>query len=110
MNQEAVAPGLKVVCALCATGDDPHGFNGVGGYPLCRTCLETTSNGLNVPRRRFYKITEGKQIAGVCGGLADYSNMDRDTLRVLAIVGAAVTGGVLVVAYLVLAFLLPTEP
>ncbi len=32
--------------------------------------------------KRFYKLEEGKMIAGVCGGVAEYFNVDPTIIRV----------------------------
>ena len=33
--------------------------------------------------KRFYKLEEGKMIAGVCGGVAEYFNVDPTIIRVV---------------------------
>ena len=111
MTREAATAEPATICALCGQDHDPQVLLDLGGYPLCRGCLEGASREIGPPKRRIYKITSGKQVAGVCGGLADYSNMDRDTFRVLVIVVAAMTAFIpVLIAYVVFAFILPTEP
>jgi len=61
-------------------------------------------------RRRLRRIKEGQQIAGVCTGLADYSEIDVDWVRTIFILGALVTAGLLIVAYIAMAFILPIDP
>ena len=101
----------KPICAVCGRDHDPEALLSLAGYPLCRPCLEETSRSIGPPRRKAYKVIEGKQVAGVCGGLADYANMDRDTLRVLVVIAAACTAFLpILIPYLVLAFVMPTEP
>lgn len=58
-------------------------------------------------RRRLVRILEGKQIAGVCQGLAAYSNITVDWVQTIFIMMTLVTGGVFGLLYLVLAFWLP---
>ena len=58
-------------------------------------------------RRRLYRIKEGQDIAGVCTGLAVYSDIGVDWVRTIFVLGSLVTAGLLVVVYIVLAFLLP---
>jgi phage shock protein C len=61
-------------------------------------------------KRRLGKVVVGREVAGVCGGLADYCNMERGTFRALTVVGACVTAIFpFVIAYLVLAFVLPVR-
>ena len=58
--------------------------------------------------RRLTRSNRNKMIAGVCGGLAEYLDMDPTVVRVLyilvSILSAAFPG---VVAYIVLMFLMP---
>ena len=61
------------------------------------------------PKRRFRRVREGQEIAGVCTGLAAYSELDVEWVRTIFILGALVTGGILGVAYIVLAFFLPID-
>ena len=64
-------------------------------------------NGETKPRR-LTRSNRNKMIAGVCGGLAEYLDMDPTVVRVLyilvSILSAAFPG---VVAYIVLMFLMP---
>ena len=59
------------------------------------------------PRRRLTRSRK-KMIAGVCGGLAEYFDMDPTLMRVLyilvSIVSAAFPG---VLAYIILMFVMP---
>jgi len=58
-------------------------------------------------RRRLYRIREGQWIAGVCTGLALYSEIRVDWVRTLFVIGSLFSAGLLIVVYVVLAFLLP---
>jgi phage shock protein PspC (stress-responsive transcriptional regulator) len=57
--------------------------------------------------RRLYRLREGQMIAGVCAGLAAFLEIDANIMRLLFIVAGLFTGGVLVIAYLVLMFVMP---
>jgi len=59
--------------------------------------------------RKLYRSRSNRQIAGVCGGLAEYFNMDATLLRVLFIV-LAVLGGSGIVQYLAMWIIVPREP
>lgn len=59
-------------------------------------------------KKRIYKIEEGKKIAGVCGGVAEYFNIDPVVVRVIWGV-AALTWGVGIILYLVCAFVFPNK-
>ncbi len=64
-------------------------------------------NGERKPRR-LTRSNRNKMIAGVCGGLAEYFDMDPTVVRVLyilvSILSAAFPG---VIAYIILMFLMP---
>ncbi len=62
---------------------------------------------------RLHRSSTDKMVAGVCGGLADYFSIDPTIVR-LAFVFATIAGGAGVIAYIVLAIVMPetnsTEP
>ncbi len=60
--------------------------------------------------RRLQRIREGQQIAGVCNGLAAYSEIDVAWVRTLFVLGTLATGGLLALLYIALAFILPITP
>jgi phage shock protein PspC (stress-responsive transcriptional regulator) len=60
--------------------------------------------------RRLYRSRHNKMLAGVCGGLASYLNIDPVAARVLFALLAAFSGGTLLVAYVVMWILMPEEP
>ncbi len=57
--------------------------------------------------RRLQRIREGQQIAGVCNGLAAYSEIRVDWVRTLFVVGTVFTAGLVGLVYVALAFILP---
>ena len=59
------------------------------------------------PLRRLYLIRDGAAIAGVCKGLAAYLNIDVSIVRLLFIVLTILTGGVWILIYLVMMFVVP---
>jgi phage shock protein C len=64
-------------------------------------------NGDSKPRR-LTRSNRNKMIAGVCGGLAEYLNVDPTVMRVLyvlvSILSVAFPG---IIAYIILMFLMP---
>jgi phage shock protein PspC (stress-responsive transcriptional regulator) len=58
-------------------------------------------------RRRLQRIREGQWIAGVCNGLADYSELRVDWVRTLFIFATLFTAGGFALVYIALAFILP---
>ena len=61
-------------------------------------------------RRRLYRIREGQQIAGVCTGLAAYSEIRIDWIRTIFVLLAVVSAGLFILVYFVIAFVLPVVP
>ena len=58
--------------------------------------------------RRLYLIHEGAMFAGVCSGLAAYLRIDATIVRIVFLILALVTKGGFGLAYLVLAFVIPS--
>ncbi len=59
--------------------------------------------------KRLYRVTEGKMIAGVCGGVAEYLNIDVTVVRaVWAIASCFAFAGV--IAYIAAALIIPEKP
>ena len=59
--------------------------------------------------KKFYLSSTDKKIAGVCGGLAEYFNIDPTVVRVAWAV-TSLFAFVGVVAYVVCAFVIPEKP
>jgi phage shock protein PspC (stress-responsive transcriptional regulator) len=64
------------------------------------------------PKARLMRSRADKRIAGVCGGLAEYFDVDPTIMRVAWVVVSVVVGAVIfgVVAYLVAWFIIPPAP
>ncbi len=60
--------------------------------------------------RTLYRSRADRMIAGVCGGLAEYFDVDPTLVRVIAVVLAFATRGVAVVAYIIMAVVVPEDP
>ena len=61
-------------------------------------------------RSRLTRSRRDKKIMGVCGGLADYFNIDATLVRIAFVVGTIASGGPFILAYLALAYIMPQEP
>jgi phage shock protein C len=59
--------------------------------------------------RKLYRSRTDRQVAGVCGGLAQHFNMDATLIRVLFVV-LAVLGGSGILIYLAMWIIVPQEP
>ena len=59
-------------------------------------------------QKKLYRSNTDKKLAGVCGGLADYINIDPTIIRVIwALVSLSGAG---LVAYLICALIIPEKP
>lgn len=59
-------------------------------------------------KKRLYKIEEGKMLCGVCGGIAEYLNVDPTLVRLLWVLMIFCVGtGIL--AYFVAAIIMPNK-
>ena len=58
--------------------------------------------------KRLYRIEEGKMVAGVCGGVAEYFNIDPTVVRLgWALISAFAGAGI--VAYIAAAIIMPVK-
>ena len=60
--------------------------------------------------RRLCRIDEGKWFFGVCKGLAAYSSISVEWVRSIFVIVSVFTGGLPILIYLILAFVLPVVP
>lgn len=59
--------------------------------------------------KRLYRSRKQRQVAGVCGGIADYLSIDPTLVRLVWAL-FALAGGPGVVLYIILAVIVPEEP
>jgi phage shock protein C len=59
--------------------------------------------------RRLYKSRKNRVVAGICGGIAEYFNVDPVLIRVIAVL-FFFTGGAALIAYIVGMFIIPDQP
>ena len=60
--------------------------------------------------RRLYRSNLNKMICGVCGGIGNYFNCDPTIIRLLMVLFAFFSFGTGVVAYFIMAIVIPTSP
>lgn len=59
-------------------------------------------------KKRLYKSSRNKKICGVCGGIAEYLNMDPTVIRLItAIIALACGSGIIL--YIIMAFVMPYD-
>jgi phage shock protein C len=75
---------------------------------ICEIIYYTVYSKEFLMARKLYKIENGRKIFGVCGGLAEYLNVDVVIVRIVwAFLGLCYGTGIIL--YLVCAFVLPNK-
>ena len=59
--------------------------------------------------KKLYKSETNKMLAGVCGGIAEYFNIDTTLVRLGWVVFCAL-GGSGLLAYIIMAIIMPSRP
>ena len=59
-------------------------------------------------KKRIYKIEEGKKLDGVCGGIAEYFDIDPTLVRLAWILVTAFAGSG-IIAYIIAAIVMPKK-
>ena len=96
-----------MICSNCQkeiADDSPYCY-------LCGARLLALTPELHpaMPPRRLYRSATDKKIAGVCGGLAEYMDLDASLVRVIVFLFIVLTG-VGLFAYLAAWLIIPLEP
>ena len=61
--------------------------------------------------KRLYRSLRDKKLAGVCGGIGEYVDIDPTVIRLAWVVLSVLTGVVPgIIAYIVVAIIMPKEP
>lgn len=64
---------------------------------------------ISTSEKRLTRSRTDKKLMGVCGGLANYLNLDSTLIRIAFVIGVIASGGPFFLAYLGLAFAMPKE-
>jgi phage shock protein C len=59
--------------------------------------------------KRLYRSEKDKVIAGICGGIAEYFNIDPVLVRIIAVVLLFISFGALFVGYLIAWIIVPKK-
>lgn len=60
--------------------------------------------------KKLYRIEQGKMICGVCGGIAEYLNLDVTLVRLIAAAAGLCSVGTGIVLYIAAAIIMPVKP
>ena len=69
-----------------------------------------TQNPVQRGQGRLMRSRDDKWVAGVCGGVARYSGVDANLIRLVVVLGTIFGFGSLLVAYVAAWILMPQEP
>jgi phage shock protein C len=75
---------------------------------LCAYCGKRV--GGVVARKRLVRPRIGRKIAGVCQGFSEFFDIDVTLVRVIWLIAALLTGGMIAVAYVIAWIVMPDEP
>ena len=59
--------------------------------------------------KKLYRSRKDTKIAGICGGIAEYFNVDSNIIRLLAVLSIFFGGGG-IIAYIIAWIIIPLEP
>ncbi|TMW72405.1 PspC domain-containing protein [Alteribacter natronophilus] len=59
--------------------------------------------------KRLYRTVNDRKLAGVCGGLGEYFNIDPTLVRIIAIIALIFGNIATVLAYVIGIFIIPNE-
>lgn len=65
---------------------------------------------MNTTYKQLTRSTTSRMIAGVCGGLGQYANIDPTVIRLAAVLFLFLTGPGVLAVYLIMALIVPEEP
>jgi phage shock protein C len=74
-----------------------------------RTKEETGATEEDRSKKTLLRSRKQKMVGGVCGGFADYFELDVSVIRVLWVIATVISVGMGILVYIVLFFVLPEE-
>ena len=60
--------------------------------------------------KKLFRSRTDRKLSGICGGMGSYFGFDSTLMRVAWVLAAFLSGGLGILAYLVLIFVVPNEP
>jgi phage shock protein C len=74
--------------------------------------LTMTTPGPTPPpaQRRLTRSRDDRMLAGVCGGIAEYLNVDPTIVRLVTVLVGIFSAGTALIAYLIAAIIVPEAP
>lgn len=60
-------------------------------------------------QKKLYRSKENRMICGVCGGIAEYFNIDPTIVRLVVVIAGLVNAGAALIGYIIAAVVIPEE-
>lgn len=60
--------------------------------------------------KKLYRSRDDRVLTGLAGGAAEYFDIDSTIVRALLVILEFATAGLLIIAYFIIALIVPTEP
>ncbi|NDJ75000.1 MAG: PspC domain-containing protein [Chloroflexi bacterium] len=84
----------------------PQTYNGIR-----KAALHNLNGGKTVnPERRLYRSTKDRMFAGVCGGIAEYLEVDPTLVRLVFVALTLLSSGAGLAMYVIMMLIVPEEP
>ena len=65
---------------------------------------------MNTGYKQLTRSITNRMIAGVCGGIGQYANIDPTVIRLITVLLFFVTGPAILLAYFIMMIVIPEEP
>lgn len=104
---EEIIAAMGPVEGEAAAGADGGASENSTGSAAAGSFAGSGSSGNPGAPKRLFRIPQGEWIMGVCTGLAAYFNIDLALVRILFVLITALSHGVGVIAYIILAIVMP---
>ncbi|MBN9746824.1 PspC domain-containing protein [Amycolatopsis sp. A1MSW2902] len=79
------------------------------GAARSRSIAGMTDNVQAAPAKKIFRSRSDRMLTGVCGGWANYLNVDPSMVRIAAVAGAVLSAGVILPVYAAAAVLTPED-
>ena len=93
------------ICVKCGRGVCPEEVVMIDGKLYCKEC----SDKLKEESKRLYRSRKDRVLFGVCGGIAEYFNIDPTIVRLVWVIMTLIYG-VGILLYIILTLIVPKEP
>ncbi|MCL5094114.1 MAG: PspC domain-containing protein [Patescibacteria group bacterium] len=61
-------------------------------------------------KKKLYRSKTNRVFFGICGGMGEYFGIDPVIVRVIFVILAVITGGLWIIAYIIMIFIIPEKP